>query len=64
MSDKKNIDILFVSFTPNDDPGKELLIVGRKLNNNTHYPEIINAVQGKRARDIYDELAKQKVVNE
>lgn len=64
MSDEKHIDILFVSFTPNDDSDEELLIVGKKLNDNTHYPEIINAVQGKRARDIYEELVKQKVVNE
>lgn len=59
---EKAIDILFVSFTPNDDPDKELLIVGKKLNDGPHYPEIINAVQGTRARDIYTELTTQRNV--
>lgn len=60
---EKEIDILFVSFTPNDDPDKELLIAGKKLNNGPHFPEIINAIQGTRARYIYKLLTTQKKAN-
>lgn len=56
----KDVEILFVSFTPNEDPKKELLIVGKKLNDGPHFPEIINAIQGERARDIYEELITQE----
>lgn len=59
---KDNVELLFVSFTPNDDPDSELLIVGKKLNDGPHFPEIVNAIQGKRARDIYEELIKPKEV--
>ena len=55
MSDKKH-RYFFVSFTPNDDPDEELLIVGKKSNDYTHYPEIINVIQGTKARDVYQKL--------
>lgn len=55
-----NVDILFVSFTHKDDPDEELLVVGKKLNSGEHFPEIVNAVMGRRARDIYEELITQR----
>lgn len=49
------IDALLVSFTFAEDPDDELLIVGRKIGE-TQNIDIVNAIQGSRARDIYEML--------
>lgn len=49
------IDTLLVSFTFAEDPDDELLIVVRKIGE-TQNIDIVNAIQGSRARDIYEML--------
>lgn len=47
------VDTILVGFTTNMD-GSDILIVGRKWVNGN--PDIINAIEGPEARDIYEKL--------
>lgn len=52
-------DTVIVSFNACDDPDEELLVVGRKIFGNNNV-EIVNAIQGARARELWDALNIQK----
>lgn len=54
-------DTVMVSFNACDGPDEELLVVGRKIFGNNNV-EIINAIQGPRARELWDALITQKKV--
>lgn len=47
------VDTILVGFTTNQN-GNDILIVARKLVNGN--PDIINAIEGSEARDIYEKL--------
>lgn len=51
----KNTDTLIISFNECDDPDEELLLVGKKIFGNYNV-EIVNAIQGPRARKLWDQL--------
>lgn len=48
-----DVDTILVGFTTNPD-GSDILIVARKFVNGD--PDIINAIEGPEARDIYEKL--------
>lgn len=52
-------DTVMISFNACDDPDEELLVVGRKIFGNSNV-EIVNAIQGARARELWDALNIQK----
>lgn len=56
-------DTVMVSFNACDDPDEEMLVVGRKIFGNDNV-EIINAVQGTRARELWEALTIQKKVED
>jgi len=56
-------DTIMVSFNACDDPDEELLVVGRKIFGNNNV-EIVNAIQGVRARELWDALNIQKKVED
>lgn len=48
-----DVDTILVGFTINPD-GSDILVVARKWPNGN--PDIINAIEGQEAKDIYDRL--------
>lgn len=48
--------LLMISYIPE----KNLMIVGKPHSKGPHFPEIVNAIQGEMARDIYNELITHK----
>ncbi len=48
-----SVDTILVGFTTNRD-GSDILIVARKMINGN--PDIINAIEGPEARDVYEKL--------
>lgn len=47
------VDTILIGFSTNSD-GNDILIVARKFQNGN--PDIINAIEGEDARDIYNKL--------
>lgn len=52
-----SVDTILVGFTTNQN-GSDILIVARKRPNNE--PDVINAIEGTEARDIYEKLIGKK----
>lgn len=52
-----SVDTILVGFTTNPK-GSDILIVARKFVNGD--PDIINAIEGPEARDIYEKLIRKK----
>lgn len=48
-----DVDTILVGFTTNSDGGDILIVARKQLNKE---PDIINAIEGSEARDIYEKL--------
>lgn len=62
MARFNNPESVVVSFTASNDPDEEFMLIGKKLPQ--HAVDVINYVEGPRARDIWTALTEPKKVTD
>lgn len=55
-TETKEPKVLLISYVPE----QKLMLIGKPHSKGPHFPVILNAIQGDRARDIYNELITKK----